>query len=169
MEQGKLLLAGAGCAALTGRPLLCCCSRGGDAAEAAQAFQLLQASAPPGCTISVLEDLYASGDSAAAVMAIPGTNGWEQDPITTLLYTSGSSGRPKGAVYKEHILYGMLQVCTCNVMTRQCATFWWHRNPSRLCCHACAGSSTGLMRYCRWQVADSIVLLIVPVCGADVA
>ena len=54
--------------------------------------------------------MIASGDGAAAEMAIPGRGGWEQDPITTLLYTSGSSGRPKGAVYREHMLYGMLQV-----------------------------------------------------------
>lgn len=28
-----------------------------------------------------------------------------------LLYTSGSSGRPKGAVYREHIIYGTIMVC----------------------------------------------------------
>ena len=91
-------------------PSVKCCSHGGDAAERAQAFKLLEASAPPGCSVSVLEDLFESGDSAAARMVIPGGDGWEQNPITTLLYTSGSSGRPKGAVYREHMLYGMLQV-----------------------------------------------------------
>ena len=86
------------------------CSESSDAARL-EAFELLVANKPAGCFITTFKALLASGDSSAAEMVVPGKNGWSEDPIMNLLYTSGSSGRPKGAVYREHILHGTMMVC----------------------------------------------------------
>ena len=44
------------------------------------------------------------------VPVIPGTNGYRRNPIVNLMYTSGSSGRPKGAEYTESMYCSFLQV-----------------------------------------------------------
>ena len=41
---------------------------------------------------------------------IPGRNGYPPDPLVNLMYTSGSSGRPKGAEYTESMYCSFLQV-----------------------------------------------------------
>ena len=41
---------------------------------------------------------------------IPGRNGYPRNPIVNLMYTSGSSGRPKGAEYTESMYCSFLQV-----------------------------------------------------------
>ena len=41
---------------------------------------------------------------------IPGRNGYPRNPIVNLMYTSGSSGRPKGAEYIESMYCSFLQV-----------------------------------------------------------
>ncbi|BDA45159.1 Carboxylic acid reductase [Coccomyxa sp. Obi] len=95
---------------------------GSSAAARVEAFELLAANKPPGCFITTFEALLASGDSSAAEMVVPGKNGWSQDPIMTVLYTSGSSGRPKGAVYREHILYGTMMDILTGQPSNPCIT-----------------------------------------------
>lgn len=50
-------------------------------------------------------------------MVVPGQNGQPRDPITHLMYTSGSSGRPKGAEYHEHLFQGFLKVCSHSLLS----------------------------------------------------
>ena len=42
--------------------------------------------------------------------AIPGQDGYPENPLMHLMYTSGSSGRPKGAEYTESMYCSFLQV-----------------------------------------------------------
>ena len=53
-----------------------------------------------------------AGRQAGAVPepAIPGQDGYPENPIMHLMYTSGSSGRPKGAEYTEQMYCSFLNV-----------------------------------------------------------
>ena len=42
--------------------------------------------------------------------AIPGRDGYPENPLMHLMYTSGSSGRPKGAEYTERMYCSFLNV-----------------------------------------------------------
>jgi len=42
--------------------------------------------------------------------AIPGRDGYPENPLLHLMYTSGSSGRPKGAQYTERMYCSFLEV-----------------------------------------------------------
>ena len=63
------------------------------------------------CDVSGVQVVVA-GRRAGAVPepAIPGQDGYPENPIMHLMYTSGSSGRPKGAEYTEQMYCSFLNV-----------------------------------------------------------
>ena len=51
-----------------------------------------------------MADLIAKGEkSPVPKPVIPGQNGMAENPIFSLFYTSGSTGLPKGAIFREKI------------------------------------------------------------------
>ena len=84
-----------------------------DEVAASGAVAELRANLPAGCGLTSMEELVAGVDSGAARMVVPGRDGWEADPLVTLMYTSGSSGRPKGAEFRESLNVKVMQVRLC--------------------------------------------------------
>ena len=60
---------------------------------------------PQGCQFHTMEGLIACGQQAGSVpkMVIPGKDGAAENPLSMLLYTSGSTGLPKGAMFPEKV------------------------------------------------------------------
>ena len=57
--------------------------------------------------------------------SIPGHNGHPENPVLHLMYTSGSSGRPKGAEYTERHYCAFLNVRpSCLVAPGHALTAW---------------------------------------------
>jgi long-subunit acyl-CoA synthetase (AMP-forming) len=72
----------------------------------------MQANLPPNCKLTTMDAVLAAGRKSGKVpkMVVPGQDGQPRDPLTHLMYTSGSSGRPKGAEYNEHVFEDFLKV-----------------------------------------------------------
>lgn len=81
-----------------------------DEVAASGAVAELRANLPAGCKLTSMEELVAGVHPGAARMVVPGKDGWEADPLITLMYTSGSSGRPKGAEFRENLNVKVMQV-----------------------------------------------------------
>ncbi len=59
-----------------------------------------KASLPAGCASALLGEVLAAGRNAAEVLPMAAL---AQEDLVRLLYTSGSTGLPKGAMYTDHI------------------------------------------------------------------
>ena len=81
-----------------------------DEVSASGAVAEMRANLPAGCQLTSMEELLAGSDPSASCMVIPGRDGWVADPLVNLMYTSGSSGRPKGAEYRESLYVQFLKV-----------------------------------------------------------
>ena len=66
----------------------------------------------PGHDGKINTQVLEAGKRAGSVPGpvIPGRNGYPPNPVVNLMYTSGSSGRPKGAEYTESMYCSFLQV-----------------------------------------------------------
>ena len=69
----------------------------------------MRANLPEGCNLTTLEEALAEADAGAARMVVPGRGGHPKNPLINLTCTSGSSGRPKGAEYRERVYAEFLQ------------------------------------------------------------
>ncbi len=83
-----------------------------DEVTSSGAYAEMQANLPEGCKLTTIDEVLAAGRAAGArpKMVIPGKDGQPEDPLINLMYTSGSSGRPKGAEYHEHLSVAFLKV-----------------------------------------------------------
>lgn len=83
-----------------------------DEVTSSGAYAEMQANLPEGCKLTTISEVLAAGRAAGAApkMVIPGKDGQPSDPLVNLMYTSGSSGRPKGAEYHEHLSIAFLKV-----------------------------------------------------------
>ena len=72
----------------------------------------MQANLPPNCKLTTMDAVLAAGRKSGKVpkMVVPGQDGQPRNPLTHLIYTSGSSGRPKGAEYDEQLYLKHLKV-----------------------------------------------------------
>ena len=93
-----------------------------DEVAASGAIAEMRANLPAGCQLTSMEELAARSDPSAARMAVPGRDGWEANPLVTLMYTSGSSGRPKGAEFRENLNIKILQASP----PPSCLLAGWH-------------------------------------------
>ena len=84
-----------------------------DAMTSSGAFAEMQANLPAGAKLTTIDEVLAAGRASGKKpeLAIPGKDGRPADPLVNLMYTSGSSGRPKGAEYPEHLFFDFLKVC----------------------------------------------------------
>lgn len=65
-----------------------------------------QENLPSGCKLHKMPELIALGkERPVPKMAIPGQDGVPENGIFSLFYTSGSTGLPKGAIYREKMWY----------------------------------------------------------------
>lgn len=73
----------------------------------------MQANLPAGAKLTTIDEVLAAGRASGKkpALVIPGKDGRPADPLVNLMYTSGSSGRPKGAEYPEHLFSNFLKVC----------------------------------------------------------
>ena len=108
-------------------PVLPKCRRADDL-RASGAFAEMRANLPEGCNLTTLEEALAKSDGSAARMVVPGRDGHPKNPLINLTYTSGSSGRPKGAEYRERVYVEFLQVR----VLLQHAVACWAKIPSIL-------------------------------------
>lgn len=59
-------------------------------------------------TVTTIDDLESRGAASPTFPApacVPGRDGWPTDPLSGLMYTSGSTGAPKGAMYDERLVF----------------------------------------------------------------
>ncbi|BDA50881.1 Carboxylic acid reductase [Coccomyxa sp. Obi] len=82
-----------------------------DEVTSSGAYAEMQANLPEGCKLTTVDEVIAAGRAAGGrpKMVIPGRDGQPSDPLVNLMYTSGSSGRPKGAEYHEHLSVAFLK------------------------------------------------------------